>query len=82
MTDINFTFLLGGINAAKHNLNPYQPLYPIMYQSFAMEAQADATRCCIIVILLVQLSLEEGGVKWANMGVLPLSILALVLDFF
>ena len=30
-----------------------------MYLSFAMEAQADATRCCIIVILIVQLSLEE-----------------------
>ena len=26
-----------------------------------MEAQADATRCCIIVNLLVQLSLEEWG---------------------
>ena len=27
-----------------------------------MEAQADATRCCIIIILLVQLSLGEWGV--------------------
>ena len=41
-----------------------------MYQSFAMEAQADATRCCIIVILLVQLSLEEwGGNKGKNGGI-------------
>ena len=48
-----------------------------MYQSFAMKAQADATRCCIIVILLVQLSLEEGGVLRANMGALPLPISAL-----
>ena len=59
--DITFTFILGGIHAVKHNLNPCQPPCPIMYQSFAMEAQADATRCCIIVILLVQLSLEEWG---------------------
>ena len=36
-----------------------------MYQSFAMKVQADATRCCIIVILLVQLSLEE---LWCNKG--------------
>ena len=32
-----------------------------MYQSFAMEVQADATRCCIIGILLVQSSLEKLG---------------------
>ena len=41
---------LGGIHAVKHNRNPCQPPYPIMYQSFAIEAQADATRCCIIVM--------------------------------
>ena len=39
-----------------------------MYQYVAMEAQADATRCCIIVILLVQLSFGEGGVVRANLG--------------
>ena len=50
--------MLGGINAVKHNLNPCQP-YPIMYQSFSMEAQANVTRCCIMVILLLHLSLEE-----------------------
>ena len=77
-------FILGGIHAVKHNLNPCQPPYPIIYQSFAMEAQADATRCCIIVILLVQLSLDfhelQGllsGVMRANMGALPLPISAL-----
>ena len=48
-----------------------------MYQSFAMEAKADAPRCCIIVILLVHLSPEEGGAVRANMRVLPLPILAL-----
>ena len=42
-----------------------------------MEAQADATRPCIIVILLVQLSIVEGRVIRENMGVLPLPILAL-----
>ena len=42
-----------------------------MYQSFAMEAQTDATRCCIIVILLSRLSLEEGGVIRASMEALP-----------
>ena len=36
-------FLLEGINAVKHNLKPCQPSYPIMYQSFAMYAQPDAT---------------------------------------
>ena len=40
--DITFTFVLSGIHAVKHNLNSCQPPYPIMYQSFAMEAQADA----------------------------------------
>ena len=66
--DITFTFILGCIHAVKHNLNPCQPPYPIMYQNFAMEAQAGATRCCIIVILLVQLSLEEWGVIRATWG--------------
>ena len=41
------------------------------YQSTAMEAQADATRCCIIAIFLVQIGFEEGGVIRASMGVLP-----------
>ena len=46
-----------------------------MYQSFAMEAQADATRCCIIVILLVQLSLEEWGCnKGKHGGITPPNI--------
>ena len=37
---------MGGINAVNHDLNhPCQPSYSIMYQSFAMDAQADATRC-------------------------------------
>ena len=35
-------FILGGIHAAKHNLNLCQPPYPIMYQSFAMGTQAHA----------------------------------------
>ena len=60
--DITFTIILGGIHAVWHNLNPCQPPYPFMYQYFAMEAQADDTRCCIILILLVQLSLGEWGV--------------------
>ena len=42
-----------------------------------MEAQADATHCGIIVILLVQLSHEELGVKGGNIGVLPIPMLAL-----
>ena len=68
--DIVFTFLLGGIHAVKHNLNPCQPPYPIMHQSFALASQADVTRC-IIVILFDQLNLEEGGVVRANLGGLP-----------
>ena len=52
-----------------------------MYQSFAMEAQADATsRCKIIVFFLVRMSLEEGGVIRANMGVSPLPISALCFE--
>ena len=42
-----------------------------MYQSFAMEAQTDATRCCIIVFLLVQVSLRNVGVKWETWGHYP-----------
>ena len=73
--DITFTFILGGIHAVKHNLNPCQPPYPIIYQSFAMEAQADATRCCIIVILLVQSSLEEWGCnEGKHRGITPPNI--------
>ena len=44
--------------------------------SLEMEAQADATRCCIILILLVQLSLEEGvseGVS-VSLHALPVSL--------
>ena len=43
-------------------------------QSFAMEAKVDATRCYIIVILLVQLTLEgcnkgkHGGITPHNIG--------------
>ena len=75
--DITFTFILGCIYAVKHNLNPFQPQYPIMYQYFAMEAHAGAARCCIIVILLVQLSLEKCRCNKGNMGALPLPISAL-----
>ena len=48
-----------------------------MYQSFAMEAKVDATRCCIIVILLVQLTLEEWG---KHGGIAPHNI-STALDF-
>ena len=75
--DITFTFILGCIHAVKHNLNPCQLQFQIMYQYFSMEAKASATRCCIIVILLVQLSLEECGCNKGNMGALPLPISAL-----
>ena len=58
-----------------HNLNPCQPPYTIMYQSFAMQAEADATRCCISVILLVQLSLGEWGCnKGKHGGITPPNI--------
>ena len=46
-----------------------------------MEAQADATHCCIIVILLVQLSLEEWGCnKGKDGGITSLNI-STALDF-
>ena len=61
-----FAFLLGDIRSVKHKLTLCQHPNPIMYQSIAMVAQADATRCCIIVILLVYFSLGEGGVIKAN----------------
>ena len=50
-----------------------------MDQYYVMEAQVDVTNCSIItiVILHVQPSLQEGGLTRANMGVLPLPILAL-----
>ena len=52
-----------------------------MYQSFAMEAEADATRCCIIIIFLVQLSLEEWGCnKGKHEGITPHNI-STALDF-
>ena len=76
-SDITFTFILGGIHAVKHNPNPCQPPYPIMNQYFAMDGQVDATRCCIIVILLAQLNLEEWGCNKGNMRALPLPISAL-----
>ena len=64
-----------------HNLNPCQPPYPIIYQSFAMEAQADATHCCIIVILLVQLTIDEWGCsKGKHGGITPPNI-GTALDF-
>ena len=73
--DINFTFILGGIHAVKHTLTQCQPPYPIMYQSFAMEAKVGATRCCIIVILLVQLTPEEWGCnKGKHGGIAPHNI--------
>ena len=53
-----------------------------MYQSFAMEAQADATRCCIIMILLVQLSLEEWGCnKGKHHGGITFPNISTALDF-
>ena len=52
-----------------------------MYQSFAMEAQANATRCCIIVILLVQLSLEEWGCNKNKHGEITPPNISTALDF-
>ena len=73
--DNNFTFILGGIHAVKHTLNQCQPPYPIMYQYFAMDVKVDATRCCKIVILLVQLTLEEWGCnKRKHGGITPHNI--------
>ena len=52
-----------------------------MYQSFAIEAEDDAIRCCIIVILLVHLSLEEFGCnKGKHGGITPPNI-STALDF-
>ena len=46
-----------------------------------MEAKVDATRCCIIVILLVQLTLEEWGCnKGKHGGIAPHNI-STALDF-
>ena len=46
-----------------------------------MEAQADAARCCLIVILLVQFSLEEWGCnKGKHEGITPPNI-STALDF-
>ena len=74
-------FISGDTQAVKHNLNPCQPPYPIMYQYFAMEAQADATRCCMIVSSLVQLSLDEWGCnKGKHGGITPPNI-STALDF-
>ena len=72
---------MGGIHAVKHNLNSCQPPYPIIYQSYAMEAQADATRCCIIVILLVQLSLEEWGFNEGKHGGITPPNISTTIDF-
>ena len=46
-----------------------------MYYYFALEA----TRCCVIVILLVQLSLDEWGCN-KDMGITPPNI-STALDF-
>ena len=74
-------FILGGIHAVKHTINQCQPPYPIMYKSFAMEVKVDATRCCIIVILLVQLTLEEWECnKGKHGGITPHNI-STALDF-
>ena len=72
---------MGGIHAVKHNLNSYQPRYPIMYQSFAMETQANAMRCFVIVILLVQFSLEEWGCSEGKYGGISLSNISTAQDF-
>ena len=46
-----------------------------MYQYFAMEAQADDTRCYRFVILLLQLSFDEGGCnKGKHGGITPPNI--------
>ena len=52
-----------------------------MYQSFAMEAQADATRCCIIVILLIQLNLEKWGCNKGKHGGIAHPNISTALDF-
>ena len=46
-----------------------------MYQFLAIETQADATHCFIIVLMLVQFSLEERGVIAVKMrGATPPNI--------
>ena len=57
----------------------YQSFKP-NYVSFVMEAQADATRRCIIVIVLVQFGLEDGGVISKRGGITPPN-LRTALDF-
>ena len=52
-----------------------------MYQSFAIEAQADATRCCKIVIVFVQLSLEEWGCNKGKHGCITPPNISIALDF-
>ena len=56
--DITLTFISGGIPVLKNN--PKQPSYPIIHQSLAIEAEADVSHCCIISVLLVQVSHGEG----------------------
>ena len=46
-----------------------------------MKAQGDATRCCIIVILLVQLSLEEWGFNTGKHGGITPPNISTTLDF-
>ena len=46
-----------------------------------MEAQADATRCCLIVILLVQLSLEEWGFNEGKHGGITPPNISTTIDF-
>ena len=52
-----------------------------MYQSFAMEVQADATCWCIIVILLVQSILEEWGCNKGKHGGITAPNISTALDF-
>ena len=51
-----------------------------LFQYFAIEAQADATRCCIIVILVIQLSLEEWGCNKGKHGGITPSNISIALD--
>ena len=73
--------MLGGINTVKHTLNQCQPPYPIMYQFFAMEVKVDATRCCIIVIFLVQLTLGKWGCNKGKHGSITPHNISISLDF-
>ena len=54
--DVELSFLKDSFGTKN---SKWRHSYPIMYQYFARKAQADSTRCCIIIIVLVQLSLDE-----------------------